>query len=122
MDEKLTVKVLLNMSSFLHPYSSNDQLMQALMFETRPPACGHIAMLLRIVFEQCNHPAPRADWARQYRTDGNRSLSVGDVIVIGEQAYAIGETRFEPVSIEASQVWHDALDGIAVVSEPLNMN
>jgi hypothetical protein len=103
---EVQVKVLLNMSSFLMPYRADDQLLQALSFTTGFPACGHVEMLLRIVFEQLNIPRPRAEWAIQYRmVDQHRSMSVGDVIVVGEQAFAVEPTGWLPITITADQIW-----------------
>ncbi|KPN46869.1 hypothetical protein [Mycobacterium intracellulare] len=44
--------------------------------------------VLEIVFEQLNIDQPQHQWARAYRAGGYRSLSVGDVVVVGETAWA----------------------------------
>lgn len=63
--------------------------------------------------------APARGWVLEYRRRGNRQLRVGDVVVVGEQAWAIrdlvhanpsGQTRFsplpkwEPVSLMGSKI------------------
>ena len=107
MSDKVTVKVLLNQVSRFMPYSAGDALVQALAFETGFPACGSVERLLNIVFEQLNIDEPQADWAVRYRAERNRSLSVGDVVVVGEQAWAVERWGFTPVSVAAHQVWYD---------------
>ncbi|WP_241011299.1 hypothetical protein [Mycobacterium camsae] len=42
---------------------------------------------LEVVFEQLNIDEPDQDWALRYRLAGHRSLSVGDVVVVGETAW-----------------------------------
>jgi hypothetical protein len=107
MSDKVTVKVLLNQTSRFMAYSAGDRLVQALVFESGFPACGSVDRLLNIVFEQLNIDEPRADWAIRYRVERNRSLSVGDVVVVGEQAWAVDSVGWTPVSVEAGQVWYD---------------
>lgn len=59
---------------------------------------------LEMVFGQLNMPEPEQHWAKVYRMAGNRSLSVGDVVQLGEAAYAVANAGFKPVSITAEQV------------------
>jgi hypothetical protein len=110
---KVTVKVLLNRANRFQPYNDGDSLEQALSFESGLPACGNMSRLLEIVFEQLNME-PRTDWAIDYRANGHRSLSVGDVVVIGEQAYACDRAGWTAVSVRADQVWyhHGALRAV----------
>jgi len=105
--EGVTVKVLLNLQSRFLPYTEGDRLFHALEFVSPLPNCGHMEMLLMIVFEQLNIPEPTADWAIEYRAKRNRSLSVGDVVVIGEQAWACEPRDWKSVSVNANQVWYD---------------
>jgi hypothetical protein len=102
----ITVKVLLNQTSFY--FTTEDRLWQALEFESGFP-CGHVSMLLDIVYRQLtNTDDPStdwADWAIQYRRDeNNRALSVGDVVVIGEQAYAIEPIAWRRVTVNRWQL------------------
>jgi hypothetical protein len=55
---------------------------------------------LEIVFEQLNIPTPNYPWAIAYRRAGRRSLSVGDVVVIAETAWACADTGWTPVSAD----------------------
>lgn len=105
--DKVTVKVLLNCGSMFWKYHAGDHLLQALVFECGFPACGSVDRLLDIVYEQLNIDEPKADWAIDYRARRNRSLSVGDVVVVGEQAWAVTSWGFTPVSVMAQQVWYD---------------
>ena len=81
------------------------QLRRAATFElpiptgTRPQRSA-IDTALAQVFEQLNIDTPTAAWAQQYRAAGNRSLSVGDVVAIGETAWAVASFGWTPVSAE----------------------
>lgn len=52
------------------------------------PSADQIKATLETVFEQLNIDDPDQPWAIAYREAGHRSLSVGDVVVIGETAWA----------------------------------
>ena len=52
------------------------------------PAEHVTAGVLEIVFEQLNIDQPQQRWAVEYRAGGYRSLSVGDVVAVGETAWA----------------------------------
>ncbi|KQH76617.1 hypothetical protein AO501_10530 [Mycobacterium gordonae] len=54
-----------------------------------------------IVFEQLNIDEPEHIWALRYRLAGHRSLSVGDVVVTGETAWAVESVGWKPVSADA---------------------
>lgn len=107
MSEKVTIKVLLSLEGdFFHPYISG-KLLQAAKFELSPPACGQIKRILDIIYEQLNIDEPRADWAIAYRANRHRSLSVGDVVVIGEQAWACDRLDWTPTAVAAEDVCYD---------------
>jgi hypothetical protein len=106
MGDKVTIKVLLNMTSRFAPYSQRDRLYEALVFESGLPACGDVHRLLEIVFEQLNIDEPKALWATEYRNHRNRSLSVGDVVVVGEQAWGVDRFGWTPVSVSVHQIFH----------------
>lgn len=57
--------------------------------------------VLNQAFEQLNIDYPTAEWAKEYRARRNRSLSVGDVVVVGEQAYACEPVGWKPVTLSA---------------------
>ncbi|RAV17491.1 hypothetical protein DQP57_00245 [Mycobacterium colombiense] len=93
------MKVLLNNSAAFRGYTAGDDLTEAIVFQSSLPACGHIEMLLKIVFSQLNKDDPGTTWAQEYRRNGNRSLSVGDVVVIGETAYACEPMGWKRVTL-----------------------
>ena len=53
---------------------------------------------LNVVFEQLNIDDPEHIWALRYRLAGNRSLSVGDVVVTGETAWVVAPIGWKPIS------------------------
>ena len=55
---------------------------------------------LEIVFEQLNIPTPQYNWAIEYRRSGHRSLSVGDVVALGETAWACASVGWTPISAD----------------------
>ncbi len=55
---------------------------------------------LEIVFEQLNIPYPQHTWAIDYRRAGHRSLSVGDVVVLGETAWACAAVGWTPITAD----------------------
>ena len=60
-----------------------------------------ITVVCEQVFEQLNIDHPTADWALAYRLRGNRSLSVGDVLVLGETAWACASVGWTAISTDA---------------------
>jgi hypothetical protein len=66
--------------------------------------CGQVSRLLDIMWKQLNIDLPQTDWAQQYSREGNRSLSVGDVLVVSEEAWAAEPTGWRRVSVSADQV------------------
>jgi hypothetical protein len=103
--EPLTVKVLLNHSRS-GPYTDTDRLREASSFQIDLAEWGSVERLLSIVLEQLTIAEPSEEWACRYRQGYNRSFRVGDVVMIGECAWALdglsGDWR--PVSVEASQM------------------
>ncbi len=64
----------------------------------------NVYLILRAVFEQLNIGGDliaASDYTERYRAGGNRSLSVGDVVVVGESAFAVGRWGFDPISCAA---------------------
>jgi hypothetical protein len=119
MSDNVTVKVLLKVEGWFTatPYEPGDMLHEAISFTTGYPACGHIDRLLRIILEQLNIDEPHADWAKEYRNGRSRSLSVGDVVIVGEQAFAVEPDGWKPVRVEAFQIWHDGEPMFLVVDQ-----
>jgi hypothetical protein len=112
-DEKVTVKVLHR----YRPYRSradfqpSDWFLRVLKFEWTFP--GAVETLLKVVWEQLNVDEPvieqtipvLAEWAQEYRRQLHPSLKVGDVVVIGEQAFALDRRGWRPVTLTVDQVW-----------------
>lgn len=70
------------------------------------PDPDHIKAALEKVFEQLNIDDPTESWALKYRLAGQRSLSVGDVVVIGETAWACAPSGWDLITAEQL---HDAI-------------
>lgn len=66
-----------------------------------PPAAQQQAILeaLERIFDELNEE-PRERWAHDYRAAGNRSLSVGDVVVLGETAWVVAPVGYERLSTD----------------------
>jgi hypothetical protein len=70
---------------------------------TQPAGPGASPDALHIVWEQLNvggDIVPAEPWTVQYRRDGNRSLSVGDVVVLGEIAYAVATFGWDRITTD----------------------
>lgn len=103
MSKNVTVKILHN----THPnktYANGDPMEQVLTFDSPFPACGHVKMLLQIVFRQLNIDDPSIDWAWRYRAQGHRSLTVGDVVIINEKAWTVDPRGWREVIVHEHQI------------------
>jgi hypothetical protein len=111
------------MSDLITTVYLNDGHLQMLGFGAHGPAqlraaasftlaaAGHphpdaVTAALETVFAQLNIDHPDQPWALKYRLAGHRSLSVGDVVVIGETAWACAPSGWDLLT--ADQL-HDAL-------------
>jgi hypothetical protein len=107
-DDQVTVKIMHRVRTSGIPFWSDfdpaDGFVQAYSFTTGFPQCGHVEMLVRIVFMELNIDEPHAPWAVEYRARRNRSLSAGDVVVVGEQAFACNRVGWQPVRLAGEQV------------------
>ena len=69
--------------------------------DSAPPASAQqqkaIMEALETIFVELNDE-PTQQWAQDYRAAGNRSLSVGDVVVLGEAAWVVAPVGFERIS------------------------
>lgn len=89
-----TVKVYLNSGHEMFRKFNPDtaQLHLAAKFDLNMPECPHaVNAALNYIFEQLNvggELVEATDWCDDYRANGNRSLSTGDVVVIGETAFS----------------------------------
>lgn len=103
--EDFTVQVWLNANapdSFIYGWQPEHTMQFACSFvpDLDPPLDRNVARLLELVFRQLNVDDPTAQWAKDYRADRRRSLSVGDVVVIGEVAYACESVGWKQVSLD----------------------
>ena len=64
------------------------------------PSTEQVKACLETVFEQLNIDDPDQPWALKYRLAGHRSLSVGDVVVIGETAWACAPSGWDLLTAE----------------------
>lgn len=69
-----------------------------------PPSTEQIKASLELIFEQLNIDDADQPWALKYRLAGHRSLSVGDVVVIGETAWACASSGWELLTAERLHV------------------
>ena len=53
---------------------------------------------LNYIWEQLNIDQPTEAWAKRYRLKRLRSLSVGDVVTIGEVAWAVGSYGWDRIT------------------------
>jgi hypothetical protein len=59
---------------------------------------------LGLVFRELNIDDPQQVWAIEYRRNRHRSLSVGDVVVVGEVAFTLTDTDWVRVGLRAEQI------------------
>jgi hypothetical protein len=120
---EVSVTVYLNEGpNMLWKYETGDKLELVLAFETDMPVVDRsVETLLEIIWEQLNFRGdlPRAPWARRYfgwSEDGStrdmakthRSLSMGDVVTLGETAWS-------PISMGWTRVHLPALEGLGTL-------
>lgn len=104
-----TIKVFLNEGEdnffgFVNDFANAPALRLAAEFDLVLPSVrlidGKPLDVLERVFEQLNiggDLVPAEPWTDAYRAAGNRSLSVGDVVVVGEAAFAVGSYGWDAV-------------------------
>jgi hypothetical protein len=105
MEDLTVVQIMLRHSGGSHPYTDTDRLRVAESFRVDLAAWGGVEEVLSIVQDHLTTEDPSAEFAIRYRRLYNRSLAVGDVVAVGETAWALepsGEWR--PVSVQASQL------------------
>lgn len=101
----MTVTVYLNDGP--HNFDGFDpasaQLREAVRFDAvvseSVPSEATTTRLLETVFEQLNLD-PDREWAQLYHAEGNRSLSVGDVVVLGEIAWTVERSGWAHISTD----------------------
>lgn len=123
LEEGVQVKVYLNRNereSFMDGYKGGDPLELAVDYRVdaemlfvpgQPSRAGHWKTsdgmphgILNQAFMELNRDDPKSGWAKKYRDRGMRSLSVGDVVVVGESAYACEKIGWRTVSFTSESV------------------
>jgi len=97
----ITAKVYLNEGDdWFQPFDANTaQLRLAATFDIDPS--GDPKTDLHDIFEQLNVGGglvPAEDYTTTYRNAGNRSLSVGDVVILGEIAWTVARYGWDTIS------------------------
>jgi len=122
LEELASVRVLLNQNpmAMAYGYKIGDQLQLAVeyvadnvnplslitrRFDGLVPAA--MAAVLEDAFEQLNIDNPQTWWAQLYRENRHRSLSVGDVITVGDRAYACAAVGWSEVPMPATDTTRD---------------
>jgi hypothetical protein len=100
----VTVKVFLNQDfdCFRRGYAPGDPLVLAASWDELHPRDPGV--LLEHVFDQLNVDDPTEGWALVYRANRNRSLSKGDVVVLGETAWSCESVGWKPVGMSDAKV------------------
>jgi hypothetical protein len=83
-----------------------DRLFVTMESQVDFPSCGHIDCLLSNLLQELTTAEPSAEWAINYRREYHRSLRDGDVVVIGETAWALEPSGDEwtRVALQADEV------------------
>lgn len=99
-----TVVYLNHGADHLYGFNTGAQLHESARFDLELaehlPTAALTGTALEIVFEQLNIDEPEEDWAIAYRDAGRRSLSVGDVVVIAETAWACCPVGWEHITTD----------------------
>lgn len=116
MSAAVTVTIYLNDNTDFHTGFdiTAAKLRRVVAFDVEIPCdADGFESLRNEVFSQLNIDTPDKPWAQLYRAGRNRSLSVGDVIVVGESSWAvapIGWTQLSGTDVAAAMARH-AEDG-----------
>ena len=112
MTTTLTTTVYLNAGA---AYSSGFDAATACLYEAarfdlavglHAPGPAAVTAALEEIFCQLNIDTPTAAWALQYRLAGHRSLSVGDVVTLGETAWACAPLGWTPLTAPTTCASH----------------
>jgi hypothetical protein len=131
VSDKVTVKVLLNQDTPYRsstpypyrnstPYQSGHNLLQAITFEATLGS-DSVWMLLHKIWRRLTTDDynPRPDWQVKYRRQRHRSLWVGDVVVVGEQAFAVDRiSKVGPVPRYPTAIWEPVHIAAQQISYP----
>ena len=111
LEDGIPVKVYLNRNerdSFIYGYKEGHPLELAVEYQApldeSKTLTQDVQGILNLAFRELNIDFPTTDWANEYRAKGMRSLSVGDVVVVGELAYACDRVGWKCVSFSTGDV------------------
>lgn len=118
----MLVKVYLNdgkdhFYGFHNQFANNPELTMVHSFEMSewPGVPPKMDSVLSYVYESLNVDDPAAKWAKEYRAKYLRSLSVGDVVAIGEAAWSVEPIGFKRITTEELQnaiIWNDETESV----------
>ena len=98
--EPVTLSVYLNEAapqSFSRGYRPGDSLRQVVELPISAPNREPRLELAVTAFYDLNDPASPLEWVQEYRAAGNRNFGVGDVITVGEDAWAFTGSGWTPI-------------------------
>lgn len=104
----LQVKVFHNFNESPIPFHADDQLRQVAQFNitmAADPTPDAVQTLLAIVSDQLNRGAPSTQWGNDHVLRRDHNLSVGDVVTIGDQAWAHEKQGWRRVTLLSDQIW-----------------
>lgn len=119
VEDKVYVQVWLNQGTdgwnFWNGYQPGDKMLLAAEYyadasllpghdESQPNA------ILNQAFRELNIDNPSTEWAVEYRDKRHRSLSVGDVVVVGEAAYACARVGWQAVTLPREDCIYSGAD------------
>ena len=103
--EPVTLSVYLNEAapqSFTRGYRTGDPLRQVVEVPLSAPNREPRLELAVTAVYDLNDPVSPLEWVQEYRGAGNRNFGVGDVIAVGEDAWALGKTGWAPVTLQST--------------------
>jgi hypothetical protein len=98
--EPVKMSVYLNEAapqSFSRGYRPGDSLRQVVELPISAPNREPRLELAVTAFYDLNDPASPLEWVQEYRAAGNRNFGVGDVIAVGEDAWAFTGSGWTPI-------------------------
>ena len=98
----ITIRIYLNEGAdhffgFRNQFANAPALREAIAFTAE---AGDVTSILNGIYHELNVDSPSAAWAAAYRAGRNRSLSVGDVVTVGEVAFAVASFGFDRISTD----------------------
>lgn len=104
----LQVTVFHNFNEAPIPFHADDQLRQVAQFNITMAADATpdtVQTLLAIVSDRLNRDTPNTRWGKDHLLRRDHNLSVGDVVTIGDQAWAHERKGWRRVTLLNDQIW-----------------